>query len=493
MTLTNEPADVPANDPGEGPPPRLVVGIGASAGGLTAFTAFFSQMPVDSGIAFVLVQHLDPTHHSLLAELLAQHTSMPVCPVVNQVPVAPNQVYVIPPNTTLSIEGGLLLLAPPAEAHGHRLPINHFFRALAADQGARAVGIVLSGLGSDGTDGLVAIKERGGMTMAQAPEVAGHPSMPQSAIMRGVVDYVLPVDQMPATLLAHLDHGPQPLPALEDDGLLAASDAALDTIFALLQQATGHDFRHYKRPTLLRRIARRMQAVQAHGADAYVSLLQQDRAEVERLFHDLLISVTQFFRDPAAFEALANSVIPQIFQAKDVGTPVRIWVAGCATGEEVYSLAMLLNEHMAQLESPPPVQLFATDIDEAALDSARRGRYGASIAGAVSAARLARFFTAEGGTYKVTKALRAVCIFSTHNLLSDPPFARMDLIVCRNLLIYVDAALQQLLMPVLHYALVAQGYLFLGASEGVTTHDGLFRTVDKQHRIFQRNDRVARP
>lgn len=478
-----------------GMPPRhgFIVGIGASAGGLEAFTTFFTHMPPDSGMAFVLVQHLDPVRPSLLPELLAPHTPMPVRPVADRMPVAPNHVYLIPPNTTLTIDRGVLCLAPPTEAHGHRMPIDHFFQSLAADQGARAIGIVLSGTGSDGTLGLVAIKECGGMTMAQAPESAQYDGMPQSAITRGVVDHVLPIAQMPATLLAYVQHGTNRPPLTEAGAPQAETTAALRAICAILRQATGHDFSHYKLATLLRRIARRMQVLHSAAFDDYVERLRQDRREVDHLFQDLLISVTHFFRDEAAFDALAGTVIPNLLRNKGADVPLRVWVPGCASGEEAYTIAILLREQLARLEAPPPAQLFATDIDEHALDIARQGRYDVGIAAHVSAERLARFFVQEGHVYQVTKAIRELCLFSAHNLISDPPFARMDLIVCRNLLIYFDADLQRKLVPLLHYALAPQGYLFLGSSESVAAYPELFHTVDKQHRIFQRNDLLVRP
>lgn len=475
------------------PQPRSIVGIGASAGGLAAFISFLTHMAPDSGMAFVLVQHLDPHHLSLLPELLAPHTQMPVHSVVDRTPVVPNQVYLIPPNTTLTIDQGVLCLVFPAEAHGHRRPIDHFFRSLAADQGARAVGIILSGSGSDGTLGLAAIKEAGGMAMAQAPESAEFDSMPQSAIARRVVDHVLPIARMPAALLAYVDHGTRYPPLAASDTPLSETIDDLHAIATLLRQATGHDFSHYKPATLLRRITRRMQVLHVDGLADYVERLRQDRPEVERLFQDLLISVTHFFRDPAAFDALASAVIPALFHGKGASAPLRVWVPGCATGEEAYTIAILLREHMERLESAPPTQVFATDIDEQALDIARQGRYDKAIAEHVAPERLARFFVHEGDFYQVTKAIRELCLFSTHNLISDPPFARMDLIACRNLLIYFDADLRRKLVPLLHYALAPQGYLLLGSSESLAAHPDLFRTVDKQQHIYQRKDLLVRP
>jgi two-component system, chemotaxis family, CheB/CheR fusion protein len=471
-----------------------IVGIGASAGGLDAFIAFFSTMPSASGMAFVLVQHLDPNQPSLLPELLAPHTTMSVSSVADQMVVEANHVYLIPPNTALTVEQGALRLALPTEAHGHRLPIDHFFQSLAADQGPRAVGIVLSGSGSDGTLGLLAIRERGGMTLAQEPATAAFDSMPQSAIARGVVDYVLPIDQMPAALLAR----PRPAPPAATPSQPAASfdepatAAQMQAIYRLLSDVTGHDFSHYKLATLQRRIARRMELLQIGQLALYVEHLRQQPTEVELLFQDLLINVTHFFRDPQAFEALAELVLPQICHTKDGITPVRVWVPGCASGEEAYTVAILLHEQLDQLDKPPPMQIFATDIDEQALEAARQGHYNTAIESHVSAERLARYFTRTEHGYQIAKRVREGCIFSLHNLISDPPFARIDLIVCRNLLIYFDADLQRRLLPLLHYALVPGGYLFLGSSESVTVQPELFRTVDKTQRLFQRKELLVR-
>ncbi len=474
------------------PAPR-VVGIGASAGGLKAFTDFVSHMPPDSGLAFVLVQHLDPQHPSLLPELLATHTSMPVQSVIDQTPVAPNHVYLIPPNTALTIAQGVLLLEPPTAAHGHRLPIDHFFRSLAADQGARAVGIVLSGTGSDGTLGLTALRARGGLTLAQTPATALYPTMPQQAIAQGVVDHVLDVAAMPALLLA--THGLPRMPPGPSATTPAAATDPLHAITSLLQQSIGHNFSHYKQSMIMRRIERRMQLLHVANLEAYHALLQQDRAEVQLLFQDLLIGVTQFFRDPAAFEALATTVLPDLLRSKDAATPLRVWVPGCASGEEAYSIGILLHEQLAQLDVAPPVQLFATDIDELALAVARRGSYDPSIAEQITPARLAQCFVQEGQSYQVIKAIRELCLFSSHNLISDPPFGRLDLISCRNLLIYFDAELQRQLIQMLHYALNPGGYLFLGSAEnatGVTAASEFFRIIDGPQRIYQRKERLVR-
>ncbi|WP_129628393.1 chemotaxis protein CheB [Candidatus Oscillochloris fontis] len=463
------------------PIPR-VVGVGASAGGLEAFSEFLRHTPSDTGMAFVFIQHLDPQHTSMLPELLAPHTSMSVNAICDQTPVAPNYVYLIPPNTVVTIAKGILYLDPPA-SHGLRLPINHFFRSLAEDQAERAVGIVLSGTGSDGTEGLAAIHACGGTTIAQIPTSAAYPQMPQSAIAWGVVDHVLDIAAMPSLLVASIQ--PQPNPS---------SETTLHKILSLIKQSTGHNFIHYKHATLQRRIAGRMQQLRITNIETYLEHMQQDCSEVNRLFRDLLIGVTEFFRDADAFEALAPTVFTNLLRGRDAHAILRIWVPGCATGEEAYSLAIMLHEYLAQLETAPTVQIFATDIDEAALVVARRGYYDASSTNHISPKRLARYFEVDGTGYRIAKFLRELCLFSLHNLISDPPFGRMDLIACRNLLIYFDADLQRQIIPTFHYALAPNGYLFLGSAESVTgstdTSD-MFRVIDARHRIYQRKDRLV--
>jgi two-component system CheB/CheR fusion protein len=501
-------SDDTAAAPGEAAPPRSgpdgatlapsVVGIGASAGGLAAFTEFLEHMPLDSGLAFVLVQHLDPQQPSLLPELLASHTRMPVRQAVDRTPVAPNHVYLIPPNTALTIARGVLRLEPPAASHGQRLPIDHFFRSLAADQGQRATGIVLSGTGADGSAGLAAIQARGGLTLAQTPASAAHRSMPEQAIARGVVDHCLQVAAMPALLLARADLAPSPFGPPVPGAANGADQPRADTfsaITSILKQTAGHDFSRYKRTTLQRRIDRRMQLLHLGSLGEYCARLQQDRGEVEQLFQDLLISVTEFFRDPAAFEALAALALPSLLRGRDAHRPLRVWVPGCASGEEAYSIAILLQEQLAQLAAPPPMQLFATDIDEAALAIARQGRYDMSIADHVTPEQLARYVVQDGQGYQIIKAIRERCLFSAHNLISDPPFGRMDLIACRNLLIYFAADLQRQLIPLFHYALAPGGYLFLGSAESAISGAApeLFRVVDGQQRIYQRKERLVRP
>jgi two-component system CheB/CheR fusion protein len=378
------------------------------------------------------------------------------------------------------------------EPRAHRAPIDHFFRSLAADQGEDAVCILLSGAGTDGTLGLQAIKEHGGMAMAQTPATARYDSIVRSAMATGLVDHILPVEAMPAKLQEYATY----LAARRDPGTPAgpreATDAHLATLYGLLQRHTGHDFSQYKASTIRRRLQRRLQALQLPTVATYIAHLQQDPTEVEFFFKDLLIGVTRFFRDPEAFAALEQTVIPQLFVGKGAADQVRVGVSGCATGEEAYSLAMLLREHMDTLAVVPPVQVFATDLDVQALETARRGDYLEGIADQLSPERLARFFGKQDHTYRVHKALRDLCLFATHSLIKDPPFARLDLISCRNVLIYLGLDLQQQLMHLFHYALRPGGYLFLGPAEHLTGPPALFRPLDLPHRIFQKTDAVAR-
>ncbi len=459
-----------------------VVGIGASAGGFEAFRQFLHHVPADTGMAFVFIQHLDPQHTSMLPELLAPHTSMPVVSITDHTSVVPNHVYLIPSNTVVTIIKGVLYLNPPIENHGLRLPINHFFRSLAKDQAERGVGIVLSGTGSDGTEGLAAIQAAGGTTIAQTPSTADYPEMPISAIERGVVTHVLDITSMSHILL---NSAP-----IQDT---AFSNETLYAILTLLKQATGHNFMHYKHATLRRRIAGRMQQLRITDIETYLERLQQDRNETDLLFRELLIGVTEFFRDPDAFEALVPTVIKNLLRDRGIGASLRVWVPGCATGEEAYSLAIMLHEHLSQLDTPPSLQIFATDIDDAALVIARRGYYNASIKEHVSDKRLARYFEADANGYRIAKFLRELCLFSTHNVISDPPFGRMDLVACRNLLIYFDADLQRQIISTFHYALAPGGYLFLGSAEsvmGASDSSDIFRVIDSRYRIYQRKERI---
>ena len=481
--------DAPVRQPAN---PFPIVGIGASAGGLGAFEAFFSGMPAkaDPGMAFVLVQHLAPNHKSLLTELIRRYTRMDVFEVRDGMVVQPNCAYIIPPGRDMAFLNGTLQLLEPAAPRGQRLPIDFFFRSLAQDQRERAIGIVLSGTGSDGTLGLRAIKGEGGMAMAQTPESTEFAGMPQSALATGLVDFVLPPTEMAAQLMAYAAHAfgqpftrstSIPSPKLEN---------ALKKIFILLRSQTGHDFSQYKPSTIHRRIERRMAVHQIDAVETYVSYLQQAPVEVEALFRDLLIGVTNFFRDPAAFQALEDLALPSLFADRPVGSVIRVWCAGCSTGEEAYSLAILLQERMEAMKQRFTLQVFATDIDSRAVAAARAGLYPASIAVDLSPERLARFFVPEpgGGGYRIHKGIRDTVVFSEQNVIKDPPFSRLDLVCCRNLMIYLGSDLQKKLLPLFHYALNPGGMLFLGTSETVGEHTDLFGVVDRQAKLYQRKE-----
>jgi two-component system CheB/CheR fusion protein len=469
----------------------LIVAIGASAGGLEPLEKFFTHMPADAGMAFAVVQHLAPDHESALAQLLGKYTRMPVEQVQDHTRVGPDHVYIIPPNATLTINDGVLELAAPAQPRGQRTPIDSFFSSLAHDRGQNAVCIMLSGTGSDGTRGLKAIKEYGGMAIAQTLESARYDAILRSAIGTGLVDHILPVEQMPAKLIEYAAH----LASIDggSQGVRDQIGAHIGKIHRLIKRRAGHDFSQYKEGTIARRLERRMRALQIETVPQYIGVLENRPEEADQLFNDLLIGVTQFFRDPEAFECLAREVVPQLFEGKDSDGQVRVCVVGCASGEEAYSIAILLCEYAATIMSAPKIQIFATDIDERGLETARKGRYPESIAEHISAARLERFFVKQDSAYQVKREVRERCIFSNHSFIKDPPFSRLDLISCRNVMIYVSADLQQKMVPLFHYALRRGGYLFLGPSENVTAHGELFRPIDKKYRIFQRKESLPRP
>jgi two-component system CheB/CheR fusion protein len=468
-----------------------VVGIGASAGGLAAFAAFFAGMPAetDPGMAFVLVQHLAPDHKSILSELIRRYTRMEVFEVEDGMEVRLNCAYIIPPGRDMAFLNGTLQLLEPSEPRGKRLPIDFFFRSLARDQRERAIGIVLSGTGSDGMLGVRAIKGEGGMVMVQNPASTEFDGMPRSAIATGLVDFELPPAEMAAQLIAYATHafgrlpGPDAFPAPK-------SESAMKKIFVLLRAQTGNDFSQYKPSTIHRRIERRMAVHQIDAIGTYVKYLQQTPAEIDALFLDLLIGVTNFFRDPEAFRLLEDKVIPELFEGKPSGSAVRVWSAGCSTGEEAYSIAILLVERMEAMKRSFAVQVFATDIDSQAIATARAGVYPASISADITPERLARFFTAEadGSAYRINKGIRDMLIFSEQSVIKDPPFSRLDLISCRNLLIYMGSDLQRKLIPLFHYALKPGAWLFLGTSEGISEFDALFSVQDRKWKVYQRKE-----
>jgi two-component system CheB/CheR fusion protein len=469
-----------------------IVGLGASAGGIEALERFFAQVPLDLGVAFLVVLHLGPDTTSHATEILARVAKVPVQEAEDGDVVEPDHVYVITPNTVLGISNGRLDVKRPADPR--RQPVDALFRALAEDQGDAAVGVVLSGTGSDGAAGLKAIKDHGGMAIAQLPEEAGHPGMPRSAVALGFVDWILPVEEIPARLAEYAKRR-QSLDSPRGPFGLRAEDAmqAFRTIAALILRATGHDFSQYKQSTMFRRIQRRVQVTQSESLAAYVDFLRHDPEEITLLFNDLLINVTCFFRDPPVFEALAGGHLASLLASRGGGRQVRVWVPGCSSGEEAYTIAMLMREAMSGLDAPPSVKIFATDIDDQALDLARQGLYPESIAEDVSPARLERFFHKQRGGYQVQKDIREMCVFSTHNVISDPPFSRLDLISCRNLLIYLETELQKKLVPLFHYALVTGGHLLLGPSENLAGHPDLFLAVDKQRRLFERKEATISP
>jgi two-component system, chemotaxis family, CheB/CheR fusion protein len=456
--------------------------MGASAGGLEAFEKFLGHLPPDSGMAYVMVPHLDARHRSAMTELLQRYTKMKVVEITDGMDAEPNRVHVIPPDGTLTIEGGALRVARP---RGQGNTIDAFFRSLAEDQEENAIGVILSGSGSDGTLGIKAIKEHGGLTVAQTSLSSRFDSMPDSAVATGLVDFVLPVEDMPAKLIDYVHHLSATRNKRSAEVLREGGSKHLLKIYTLLRSKTGHDFSRYKDSTFIRRVQCRMQVVHLSSVPDYIELLRKDPREVELLFRDLLIGVTQFFRDGRAFEAVASEVIPKLIANKKPEDQIRVWVAGCASGEEAYSLAILLCEHLSRAEASPRVQIFATDIDDQALDVARAGRYSEASVRDISPERLERFFVKDGNGYRVAKDVREMCIFSMHNLIKDAPFSRLDLVSCRNLLIYLDATLQNRIIPLFHFALRNGGYLFLGSSENVTQHSKLFTRVDGRHRIFK--------
>jgi two-component system CheB/CheR fusion protein len=463
-----------------------IVGIGASAGGVQAFEGLFQAMPANCGLAFVVVTHLSPRHESLLHEIIGRCASTPVVVAENDMVVQPDVIYVMPANAVLTIAEGRLKLRRLDGEQRERHPIDLFFAALARDRGDRAVGIILSGGGADGTLGVKAIKEGGGLTLAQTADGSAplHPDMPRSAIAAGMVDHACPVEDMPLKLLTF-------------KGSAALAQGIDDTprirraVYDVLRKQTGHDFSGYKTNTFQRRVGRRMQILQIDEAQAYVDRLATDHDEVVQLFRDLLINVTNFFRDLDAFHGLETMIVPSLFKGRGADETIRVWVPGCSTGEEVYSIGMLLREHMDKLKVMPRAQIFATDIDEPALAVARAARYPEALLEAVSPERRRRFFQRDGGTYVVSKDVRDLCIFSPHSVIKDPPFSRIDLVSCRNLLIYFGPDIQKQVIPIFHYSLRPSGYLFLGTSENVGPFSDLFAPVDKSQRIFQARDHGA--
>ncbi|MEY4749126.1 MAG: hypothetical protein RIQ60_1340 [Pseudomonadota bacterium] len=471
-----------ASAPGGGFP---IVGIGASAGGLGAFKTFLQAMPADSGMAFVLVQHLDPTHDSMMAPLLAKSTAMRVVEITNGVRVEPNTVYMIPPNCYLQLHGGRLQLREPIVRRGMRMPIDHFFRSMASELHDRAICIVLTGTGSDGMLGMRAVKGEGGTALAQDPTSSQYDGMPRSAIATGLIDMILPIHDMPGALLRFVREPGGWSQGDDGEGTPTAA-ADLNGVIALLHARTGHDFHGYKQGMLQRRLQRRMGLREVSTATDYLHLLNEEPGEVAALLGDLLIGVTAFFRDPDAWKELEEHALLGLLMRKNTLDPLRVWVPGCCTGEEAYSIAMLILELQERLGRRCAVQIFASDLDEASLDTARNGVYPDSIAADLSPERLERFFQAENGRYRVRKEVRELIVFANQNLVRDPPFSRLDLISCRNLLIYLDAQIQKRVLTLLHYSLRDGGYLFLGPSESTAKYSDLFEPLSRRWSVHRR-------
>jgi two-component system, chemotaxis family, CheB/CheR fusion protein len=468
--------------------PFFVAALGASAGGLEALGSFFEAMPVDSGIAFVVIQHLAPNHKSMMRELLSRKTRMPVSLAEDGERINPNHVYLIPPKKCLTIFHGKLLLTDWDSKKGPNLPVDAFFSSLAEDQAARAIAIALSGTGSDGTRGIRAIKEAGGLVMIQDERSAKFSGMPHSAIATGLADYILPASDMPGELLKFIHH---PFLAQRGRAGLRPAETAIQKITSLIHTQSGIDFSAYKQSTVVRRLQRRMGISKIENAEHYFEYLRQTPEEVRALANDLLINVTRFFRDREAFKCLRDEVIPATFEHASPERSIRVWVPGCATGEEAYSVAMLVAEHAATLDQQYEVKIFATDVNQEAIGFAARGIYPASIAADVSVDLLARYFIREEDGYRICRHVRDLVVFARQNILKDPPFTRMDLISCRNLLIYLQPGCQRKLLSLLFFALGPGGYLFLGTSETVGERQDAFEPVNLKARIFQKRGDAA--
>jgi two-component system CheB/CheR fusion protein len=465
--------------------PFPIVAVGASAGGLEAFSQLLQPLGADSGMAIVLVQHLAPKNPSLLPELLAGQTRMPVRQVTDGTKVEADHVYVIPPDAVMTLQNGALRLTRRSIDHGQHTPIDTFFASVAEYAQSRAIGVILSGTATDGVHGIKAIKAAGGITFAQLPESARFDGMPRAAIATEMVDLVLEPAGIAAELLRIARH-----PYLKRAGARGdethVSEEQLMRIFHLLRNATGVDFAQYKPPTIRRRLQRRMVLHKIGTVEHYLKFLHENPTEVHNLYQDILIHVTRFFREPESFDMLKTSVFPKIIGERKSDNPLRIWVPGCSTGEEPYSVAITLLEYLSEHETTTPIQVFATDLSESAIERARAGIYPESIAADVSPDRLRRFFTRTDGNYQISKTIRDLCVFARQDLTRDPPFSKLDLIVCRNVLIYLSAALQRKLMTVFHYALRSHGFLMLGHAETVGVHADLFAVADKKSRVYSK-------
>jgi two-component system CheB/CheR fusion protein len=464
-----------------------IVAIGASAGGIEALSDLLSALPPDTGMTFVVVQHLDPRHHSLLTELLTRKTAMPVTEVSDGLSVEANHLYVIPPNTTMSISERNLRLVPRDESGGLHMSVDHFMRTLAAEKGSRAIGVILSGSGSDGTLGMREIQAHGGVTFAQDEASAKYEGMPRSAVLAGCVDYVLPPRGIALELARIASHPYVTRNAILIEGELApVPTSALNVIFHDLRTATGVDFTHYRQSTVLRRIQRRMVVHKIDEIADYVRYLQRHPMEIRALYQDMLINVTSFFRNPRVFDALKAGGFPAIQKNLAGNRGIRVWTPGCATGEETYSVAIALLEFLGDRAAKMPIQFFGTDVSESSVTRARNGVYAENIRADVSPERLQRFFTKVDAGYRVSKTIRDMCIFAQHNVVSDPPFSQMDVICCRNLLIYMEQVLQARVISLFHYALRPAGFLVLGTSEGLGSRTNLLAVEDRANKVFSK-------
>ncbi|MFA6598182.1 MAG: chemotaxis protein CheB [Ignavibacteriaceae bacterium] len=467
--------------------PFYVVGIGASAGGLDALERFFEHMPENAGMAFIVVTHLDPDHVSIMPELIQKSTKMKLFQAEDGMVIQPNHVYVAPANRDLGILHGTIQLIEPLEAHGFRLPIDFFFKSLSADMGEKAICIILSGMASDGTAGLKVVKSELGMVMVQDPKSAKFDGMPTSAIKTGLADYILPPEEMPEQLIRYASQKVKGV-LLEKAFTEGKIPDTLQKIFILLRTRTGHDFSLYKQNTIYRRVERRMNVSQLDNLSDYIRLLQENPAEIENLFKELLIGVTNFFRDPESFEIL-KKILSELVKSKPDNGQIRIWVPGCSTGEEAYSIAITLRECMDEAKKYFNVQIFATDIDGTAIEKARLGSF-SGIEPDVSKERLNRFFTSDGIIFHIRKEIREMLIFAPQNIIKDPPFTKLDLLSCRNLLIYFNTELQKKIIPLFHYSLLPNALLFLGSSETISGFVDLFSMVDKKWKIYKRRDAI---
>jgi len=494
MKKTNSHKDYPITKPLELQNSKSVrfpiAGIGASAGGLEALEQFFGNVPLNSGIAYVVIQHLDPSHVGIMPELLQRVTQMKVLQATDHLKVQPNHVYVIPPNKSMSVLNGCLYLFEPVESRGLRLPIDYFFRSLADDQQENSIGIILSGMGSDGSLGLKAIKEKNGIAAVQDPGTAKFDGMPNSAVNAVVVNILAPANKLPEKLFAYLKLSPSIVQKTEIDD---KSIGNLDKIVILLRAQTGHDFSLYKKNTLFRRIERRMGVHQIHKIAIYVRFLQENPNELDILFKELLIGVTNFFRDAVVWEKLKEKVLPALFGEVPGGYVFRAWITGCSTGEEAYSLAIVFKEAYEKVKQEKnfTLQIFATDIDSDAIEQGRKGFFSNNIAADVSKERLSHFFVKEENGFRINNAIREMVVFAPHNVIKDPPFTKLDLLFCRNLLIYMEPELQKKLMSLFHYSLKSAGVMLLGSAENENSQNNLFSAVDAKLKIYKRSASAA--